>query len=190
MSSDPAPPQSPDEAAALQAAGASHARLSFPEVLTLADVLQARLWKIAVAESCTGGLLAASLTELPGSSAWFERGFVTYSNEAKIEQLGVAPQILAEHGAVSEQVARQMATGVLAAAQQANVAVSITGIAGPGGAVPGKPVGTVCFGFAQRGPDGLLVCASTRHFDGDRAAVRAASVQYVLRTLALFSAQR
>ncbi len=158
------------------------------DVQALAKVLRERQWKIAVAESCTGGLLAAALTSVAGSSEWFERGFVTYSNEAKMDLLGVAPQSLQEHGAVSEQVARQMATGALAGSAPAQVSVSITGIAGPGGAVEGKPVGTVCFGFARRSEQGLLVCASTQHFDGDRDAVRTASVQYVLRTLASFSA--
>lgn len=161
-----------------------------PEVQALADILRARQWKIAVAESCTGGLLAGALTTLAGSSEWFDRGLVTYSNEAKSELLGVAPQSLERHGAVSEQVAREMAAGTLATAPQAHIAAAVTGIAGPGGAVEGKPVGTVCFGFARRREDGLLVCAATEHFAGDRGAVRAASVQYVLRALAAFSVPR
>ena len=106
--------------------------------------------RIATAESCTGGLLAASLTEIPGSSAVMERGFVTYSNEAKTEMLGVDPSLLARHGAVSEEVALAMAEGALARSR-ADIAVSITGIAGPGGATPGKPVELVHFGLARRG---------------------------------------
>lgn len=162
-----------------------------PDVKALFQVLDKRGdWKVAVAESCTGGLLAAALTAQAGSSAWFDRGFVTYSNDAKQELLGVAPQSLQEHGAVSEQVACEMAAGVLAAAQPARAAVSITGIAGPDGAVPGKPVGTVCFGFARRSDDGVvIVAATTEHFDGDRAAVRTASVGYALRALTAFCKQ-
>lgn len=158
------------------------------DVEALAKMLRERKWKIAVAESCTGGLLAGALTSVAGSSDWFDRGLVTYSNEAKMELLGVAPQSLERHGAVSEQVAREMAAGTLASAREAHVAVSITGIAGPGGATEGKPVGMVCFGFARRRENGLLVCSSTEHFEGDRGAVRAASVQYVLRALKAFSA--
>ena len=163
---------------------------SMEDVQALAAILRDRNWKIAVAESCTGGLLAGAMTSLAGSSDWFERGLVTYSNEAKMELLGVAPQSLDTHGAVSEQVAREMAAGTLASARAAHLAVAITGIAGPGGAVEGKPVGTVCFGFARRRDDGLLVCASTEHFPGDRGEVRAASVQYVLRALKVFSEPR
>jgi|SRR5690606_24014068 competence/damage-inducible protein CinA C-terminal domain len=156
----------------------------------LGRALQARGWMLGTAESCTGGLLAGAITAVAGSSNWFDRGFVTYSNDAKVEQLGVAPLILAQHGAVSEQVARQMAVGVLAACPAAHVAASTTGIAGPGGAVPGKPVGTVCFGFAHRSEDGLVVFAATRHFEGDRAQVRHSSVAYALEGLLQLSERR
>lgn len=132
---------------------------------------------VASAESCTGGAIAQALTERGGSSAWFECGFVTYSNAAKIELLKVSAQILASEGAVSQACAGQMAQGALRASR-ADYALSVTGIAGPTGAVPGKPVGTVCFGWATR--DGALV-VETQHFDGDRAAVRAAAAAYALR---------
>jgi len=145
--------------------------------------LQRRGWFMGTAESCTGGLVAAAMTSVAGSSAWFDRGFVTYTDEAKVSQLGVEPRSLQEYGAVSEIVARQMAAGVLAAAPQARVAVSTTGIAGPGGATPGKPVGMVCFGFALRTADGLVVRAQTRNFEGDRADVRRATVVHALEAL-------
>ena len=137
----------------------------------------------ATAESCTGGLIARALTETPGSSAWFERGYVTYSNEAKQASLGVSEALLREHGAVSEPVARAMAVGALARSR-AQLALSVTGIAGPGGAVPGKPVGTVCFGWALA-PDGgrddePLAWTETRRFDGDRSAVRRQAAWYAL----------
>ncbi|MCZ8103381.1 MAG: nicotinamide-nucleotide amidohydrolase family protein, partial [Burkholderiales bacterium] len=124
-------------------------------MLAAGAALGARLLEVglavATAESCTGGLVARALTETAGSSAWFERGFVTYSNEAKHEVLGVSDASLRTHGAVSEPVAREMAMGALARSR-ASLAVAITGIAGPSGAVPGKPVGTVCFGLAMRPP--------------------------------------
>ena len=113
------------------------------------------------AESCTGGLLAGAFTAVAGSSDWFERGFVTYSNQAKVDELDVSPDALNHFGAVSEPVALEMATGVLLAAPAAHVAVSTTGIAGPGGATPGKPVGMVCFGFAMRNGDGISSRAVT-----------------------------
>jgi len=149
----------------------------------LGAALQGRGWLMGTAESCTGGLVAAAVTAVAGSSAWFDRAFVTYTNEAKVQQLGVAPQTLQEYGAVSEIVARQMAAGVLAAAPAARASVSTTGIAGPGGATPGKPVGMVCFGFALRTADGLVVQAGTCHFQGDRAAVRRQSVLHALQRL-------
>ena len=144
----------------------------------LAQVLQERGWMLATAESCTGGLIAASCTDLSGSSAWFERGFVTYSNEAKAEQLGVDAALIAAHGAVSEVVARAMAFGTIRHSR-AQVAVAVTGIAGPTGGSAGKPVGTVWFGFSV---DGRL-SSETRRFDGDRAAVRTATVDHALRRL-------
>src|SRR3546814_3097023 len=136
----------------------------------------------AWAESCTGGLLAAAVTDLPGSSQWFDRGFVTYSNAAKIEQLRVSPDTLERFGAVSEETVMEMAAGVLSAARMASLAVSISGVAGPGGATPGKPVGLVCFGFSRQTGDGVVTRAATRIFDGDRRQVRAAAVAFALST--------
>jgi nicotinamide-nucleotide amidase len=127
-----------------------------------------RQWMMATAESCTGGLVSAAITEIAGSSAWFDRGFITYSNEAKTSQLGVSPLTLHSHGAVSEQTVREMLAGALANSL-AHVAVAISGIAGPGGGTAEKPVGTVCFGWASRGS---MPSCVTRHFEGDRAAVR------------------
>ncbi|WP_457330509.1 CinA family protein, partial [Rhizobacter sp. P5_C2] len=118
-----------------------------PAVLALARVLRQRGGSIATAESCTGGLIAAACTSVAGSSDWFERGFVTYSNEAKTQMLGVPAALIAQHGAVSEEVARAMAEGALRHSP-ARFAVAVTGIAGPGGAVPGKPVGTVWLAWA------------------------------------------
>jgi nicotinamide-nucleotide amidase len=144
----------------------------------LAQALLARRWKLATAESCTGGMIAAACTDLSGSSHWFERGFVTYSNEAKTDSLGVDPSLIAQHGAVSEVVARAMAFGAIRHSL-AQVSVSVTGVAGPTGGTAQKPVGTVWFGFQV---DGQLT-SETRRFDGDRAAVRSATVQHALRRL-------
>ncbi len=141
---------------------------------------RARQWKLVTAESCTGGLIAACLTAIAGSSDVVERGFVTYSNAAKTECLGVPAPLIASHGAVSADVAAAMAEGALAHAP-ADVAVSVTGIAGPGGATPGKPVGLVFIGLARRGTRAV----TERHvFPGDRAAVRGASVRRALQRLA------
>lgn len=137
-----------------------------------------RGWRLAAAESCTGGLIAAACTELAGSSDWFERGFVTYSNAAKTELLGVPAALIEAHGAVSEPVARAMVQGTLARSA-AQLALSVTGIAGPSGGSSAKPVGTVWFGWALPG----RVWTECRRFDGDRAAVRQASVAYALGTL-------
>ncbi len=134
---------------------------------------------LAAAESCTGGWLAQSVTAIAGSSAWFDRGFVTYSNAAKQEMLGVPEPTLKRHGAVSEATARAMALGALAHSR-ANWSLAITGIAGPGGGSPEKPVGTVCFAWAEK--DGGCE-AQTCHFSGDRAAVREKSVLSALRGL-------
>jgi nicotinamide-nucleotide amidase len=144
----------------------------------LAQALLARGWKLATAESCTGGMIAAACTDLGGSSNWFERGFVTYSNEAKTDSLGVDPALLAQHGAVSEVTARAMAFGAVRHSL-AQVSVAVTGVAGPTGGTAQKPVGTVWFGFQV---DGKLT-SETRRFDGDRAAVRAATVQHALQRL-------
>jgi nicotinamide-nucleotide amidase len=144
----------------------------------LAQALKSRGWKLATAESCTGGLIAAACTDLAGSSEWFERGFVTYSNEAKSELLGVDAALIDAHGAVSEVVARAMAFGAVRHSH-AQVSVAVTGVAGPGGGSEDKPVGTVWFGFMA---DGLLT-SEVRRFDGDRAAVRAATVHHALGRL-------
>ncbi len=144
----------------------------------LAAVLQERGWMLATAESCTGGMIAAACTELAGSSNWFERGFVTYSNEAKTELLGVEAALIEANGAVSEVVARAMAFGAVRHSR-ARVGVAVTGIAGPTGGSADKPVGTVWFGYMV---DGLLG-SETMRFDGDRAAVRAATVRHALAGL-------
>jgi nicotinamide-nucleotide amidase len=144
----------------------------------LAAALQDRGWMLATAESCTGGMIAAACTDLAGSSNWFERGFVTYSNEAKTEMLGVDAALIDSHGAVSEVVARAMAFGAVRHSH-AQVSVAVTGIAGPSGGSKDKPVGTVWFGFMV---DGLL-SSETKRFDGDRAAVRAATVEHALAGL-------
>ncbi|MEP7296707.1 MAG: CinA family protein [Burkholderiales bacterium] len=150
-----------------------------PAVLALADALRARGWKIATAESCTGGMIAAACTAVAGSSDWFERGFVTYSNEAKAESLGVPMALIQAHGAVSEQVARSMAEGALTHSR-AELAVAVTGIAGPGGGSRDKPVGTVWLALAVRAGD---VRAELLTLGGDRTAVREQTVQHALRRL-------
>jgi nicotinamide-nucleotide amidase len=147
-------------------------------VLQLADALRSRGWRLATAESCTGGLIAAACTALAGSSDWFERGFVTYSNAAKMDMLGVPAALLADHGAVSREVALAMAQGALQRAP-VQLAVAVTGIAGPGGAVPGKPVGTVWLAWATTAG----AQAERLQLPGDRSAVRAATVQAALRQL-------
>ena len=153
--------------------------LDTPELVgLLADLLQKRQWMMVTAESCTGGMIAAACTDLAGSSAWFERGFITYSNAAKTELLGVDAALIAEHGAVSEQVARAMAQGAILRSN-AQVAVAVTGIAGPSGGSKDKPVGTVWFGWSVAGE----VTSECRVFAGDRAAVRAATVDYALQNL-------
>jgi len=148
-------------------------------VVALAGLLQKKGWMLATAESCTGGLIGAACTELAGSSAWFERGFITYSNEAKTELLGVDAAVIAAHGAVSEPVARAMAAGAIAHSPPSRVALAVTGVAGPTGGTPDKPVGTVWFGWSVDGD----VRTERRRFDGDRATVRAATVRYALQTL-------
>lgn len=144
----------------------------------LAQRLQARDWMMASAESCTGGLIAARCTDLPGSSNWFERGFVTYSNAAKSELLGVPADLIELHGAVSEPVARAMARGAVAHAH-AQVSVAVTGIAGPGGGSASKPVGTVWFAWQA----GDQLDSEKCLFAGDRAAVREATVVHALQGL-------
>lgn len=150
-------------------------------------LLKAKGLFLATAESCTGGLVAASCTAIDGSSQWFERGFVTYSNAAKQENLNVNVETLERFGAVSEETAMEMAAGVLSSIDQADIAVSTTGIAGPTGATPGKPVGMVCFGLAKRTQDGIVTRAYTHIFEGDRAAVRHQAVAFILqKTIDLF----
>jgi nicotinamide-nucleotide amidase len=145
----------------------------------LAAALRSRQLSMAAAESCTGGLIAAACTSLAGSSDWFERGFVTYSNAAKTEMLGVPETLIAAHGAVSAEVVAAMAEGALARSH-AHVAVAVTGIAGPGGGTPSKPVGTVWIAVASAGraAQPMLLQAS-----GDRAEIRAASVVRALTLL-------
>ena len=152
----------------------------FERAQALLALCRGKRLTIAAAESCTGGLVAATLTEIAGSSDVFERGFVTYSNEAKQAMLAVAPATLASHGAVSRETAEAMAMGALAHAP-VDLAVSITGIAGPGGATAGKPVGLVHFAAASR--DGRLVHRERRYGDIGRAAVRHASVVEALAML-------
>jgi nicotinamide-nucleotide amidase len=149
------------------------------DVLALGDALRARGETLATAESCTGGLIAAACTSVAGSSDWFERGFVSYSNEAKTELLGVSAALIAAHGAVSEPVVRAMAEGALSRSH-AQWSVAVTGIAGPGGAVPGKPVGTVWLALAHRGQ---VLLAESLQLDGDRSAVREQTLQRALARL-------
>ena len=148
-------------------------------IALVADLLLKNGWMLCSAESCTGGLIAAACTDLSGSSQWFERGFVTYSNAAKTEQLGVAPELIAQFGAVSEPVVRAMVAGALAHAK-AQAAVAVTGIAGPSGGSADKPVGTVWFGFAMKEQIHSEKC----QFTGDRAEIRSAAVQHAITRLA------
>jgi len=165
-------------------------------VSTLADALLQRGWMLASAESCTGGMIAAACTDLAGSSQWFERGFVSYSNDAKHEMLGVSTAMIDKHGAVSEAVAQAMVLGALNRSK-AQVALAVTGIAGPGGGSKSKPVGTVCFAWAlpsdtgpSLGAETAWVKAQTCHFEGDRAAVRQATLAHALQHLLLLLSNR
>lgn len=152
-------------------------------LVVLATELNAKLakrgWMLALAESCTGGMAAQYITAIPGSSSCFERGFVTYSNHAKIELLDVKEETLERYGAVSQETAREMATGALKHSHT-QLAASITGVAGPDGGTPEKPVGMVCFAWA--GPDGSIY-SETYLFTGDRHAVRRQSVEAAFRGL-------
>jgi nicotinamide-nucleotide amidase len=153
-------------------------------VTSLADILQSKNWKMAAAESCTGGLVCTNLTEIAGSSEWFERGYITYSNQAKIECLGVPDKLLEAFGAVSEEAAKAMAEGAQVHAG-VNAALSITGIAGPSGGSKEKPVGMVCFAWAIRSDAGdNRVVAKTMHFNGDRQNIRQQACDYALSELA------
>jgi len=146
---------------------------------TIAEHLTSRHQTVTCAESCTGGLLAGELTSIPGSSQWFHQSFVTYSNQAKQDRLGVMPDTLLKHGAVSRETVYEMARGAKAVAQ-ADYALSISGIAGPGGGSAAKPVGTVWFGLTT--PEGSF--EQTVLFTGDREAIRAQAVEYALAFLA------
>jgi nicotinamide-nucleotide amidase len=137
---------------------------------------------VATAESCTGGWIAKALTDIAGSSQWFAEGFVTYSNESKILRLGVPRSVLRNDGAVSEAAVRVMAAGALRRSR-AQLAVAVTGIAGPGGGVPGKPVGTVWLGWAKRHGRAIRVAVQLKHFRGDREAVRRKTVRAALQGL-------
>jgi nicotinamide-nucleotide amidase len=161
----------------------------------LATKLQSRGLLLATAESCTGGMIAAACTDLAGSSAWFDRGFITYSNDAKTAMLGVSSSMIRRYGAVSEETARAMASGAVRviaegmagrsypAGLTGHVAVAVTGVAGPGGGSDLKPVGTVCFGFSVGSDSSAKVTTCTQHFAGDRAAVREQTVQFALAEL-------
>jgi nicotinamide-nucleotide amidase len=159
---------------------------SDPELKRLAarvgrHLLKARR-RAATAESCTGGWIAKALTDIAGSSQWFSEGFVTYSDQSKVRRLGVPRAVLQRHGAVSEATARAMASGALRRSD-AQVAVAVTGIAGPGGAVPGKPVGTVWLAWATRKRGAIRVATALRRFRGDREAVRRKTVRAALQGL-------
>src|SRR5450830_457263 len=145
------------------------------------QALKTRNLLLATAESCTGGGVAQAITDIAGSSEWFDCGFVTYSNASKNELLNISEALIAQHGAVSEEIAAAMAEGALANSSS-DVALSTTGIAGPGGAVPGKPVGTVCFGWAH----GAVVHTERLVFAGDRQAVRNQAVAHALQGLLRF----
>jgi nicotinamide-nucleotide amidase len=144
----------------------------------LGALLKSHSLMLATAESCTGGWISMLVTSVAGSSDWFDRGFVTYNNAAKQDMLGVRAESIEIHGAVSEQVSREMALGAIENSQ-AGVAISVTGIAGPGGGSENKPVGTVCFGWAINEGCATATC----HFKGDRAQIREQSTEYALQGL-------
>lgn len=150
-----------------------------PVVLEIAALFLKNQWRLATAESCTGGLVASSITALAGSSDWFERGYVTYSNQAKSEDIGVDTHLIEQHGAVSEEVARAMAQGAKQSSRS-NVTLSITGIAGPTGGSTEKPIGTIWFAWALH--DGSVV-AEKKLFSGDREAIRVQACDYSLARL-------
>ena len=148
--------------------------------------LERAKWRVATAESCTGGAVAAALTDIPGSSQWFERGYVTYSNLAKQQELGVSPATLDAHGAVSREVVLAMAAGALEASG-ADLAVAVSGVAGPDGGTAAKPVGLVWFALARRGVAGR---SEAQNFPGDRAAVRLAAVRRALELVIAAAGER
>ena len=145
----------------------------------LGAALKARGYMLVLAESCTGGMVAEVITSVAGSSAWFDRGYVTYSNQAKIDMLGVSAQTLETFGAVSEQIAVEMAFGALKHSQ-AHIAGSITGIAGPDGGTADKPVGTVCFAWAEANQPTITM---TKNFDGNRGKIRQQATTFLMRQL-------
>ncbi len=147
--------------------------------IELGAALKAHGFILALAESCTGGMVAQTVTSVAGSSAWFDRGFVTYSNQAKIDMLGVSAQTLETFGAVSEQIAAEMAFGALKRSQ-AHIAGSITGIAGPNGGTADKPVGTVCFAWAEANQPTITM---TKNFDGNRGKIRQQATTFLMRQL-------
>lgn len=149
--------------------------------IEVGQVLQQKDLLLATAESCTGGGVAQAITEIAGSSEWFDCGFIAYSNDSKTEMLDISAALIAQHGAVSEEIAAAMAQGALANSN-AHIAISTTGIAGPTGAVPGKPVGTICFGWAM----GSRVLTERKVFSGDRHAVREQTVAHSLQGLLRF----
>ncbi len=152
--------------------------LAHESIGLLANLMLEKGLFLATAESCTGGMIAAACTDLAGSSAWFDRGFVTYSNASKTQMLGVDAALIAQHGAVSEPVARAMAFGAIRQSA-AQVSVAVTGVAGPTGGSPAKPVGTVWFGFSVCGSlQSEMMC-----FSGDRTSVRLATVRHALGKL-------
>ena len=155
----------------------------------MGEVLKEKGWLMSTAESCTGGGVAQAITDIPGSSEWYEGGFVTYSNIAKSEMLDVPPALIAQFGAVSEEVAAAMAEGALANSS-AHVSVSTTGIAGPTGGGPGKPVGTVCFGWSIEHHGRRHTATERLVFKGDRQAVRQQSVMHALQGLIRFIEQQ
>lgn len=156
----------------------------------LGAALRAQHLTMATAESCTAGGIGYAITIVPGSSAWYDRGFITYSNEAKMQMLGVSPAYLRDFGAVSEPVARAMALGAMS--YRAQVSLAVTGIAGPDGGTDAKPVGTVCFAWAIRRDTANAPWVKTRtlHLDGDRATVRTLSIIVALQTLVGLLEQR
>ncbi len=145
----------------------------------LGEALLEKSWLLACAESCTGGGIAAAVTDIAGSSQWFDRGFVTYSNQAKQDMLGVSDETLENHGAVSEATVQEMVAGALTRSQ-AQIAVAVSGIAGPDGDTPEKPVGTVCLAWQVKGKEPVV---RTEHVSGDRAAVREQTVLCALQGL-------
>ena len=157
----------------------SNKELSIAEITgLLADLIQKKRQMLVTAESCTGGMIAAACTDLAGSSNWFERGFVSYSNASKTELLGVDAALIDLHGAVSKEVASAMAAGAVAHSK-AQISVAVTGIAGPGGGSAEKPVGIVWFAWMVSGQ----LSSELMRFDGDRAAVRAATLRHALQRL-------